>query len=150
MLGKDIKQVLATITPESMTSSHECDDLWDKLPDYVAGPAWVGEIVDMSQRASDWLDDEQDYTDTATDIAIHLADGEIEDYYSNINRRVQELSLWAHDEIDSLVNEWFCGEVSPSLTDLNSHYLFCAMHNLAYLILEYAHDKALELEMAAI
>jgi hypothetical protein len=147
MQGKDLKIALSGITQETMTDG-TMGDLWDKLPDYVAGSAWVGEILDMAQRASDWISDEDNYTDTATDISIHLADGEIEDYYSNINKRVQDLSLWARPELDSEVQEWFCGEVNPSLTDLNSHYLFCAMYRLAYAILEYASEKAEELETA--
>jgi hypothetical protein len=147
MQGKDIKTALNGITQETMTNG-TMSELWEKLPDHVSGSEWVGEIVDMAQSASDWLDDEQDYTDTATDISIHLADSEIEDYYSTINKRVQDLSLWAYPELDSEVQEWFNGEVNPSLTDLNSHYLFCAMYRLAYAILEYASEKAEQLEGA--
>ena len=147
MNGKAIKTALSGITQESMTNG-TMGELWEKFPDYVAGSDWVGEILDMAQKASDWISDEDDYTDTATDISIHLADSEVEDYYSNINKRVQELALWARPELDSEVQELFNGDVNPTLTDLNSHYLFCAMYNLAYAVLEYASEKAEELEGA--
>ena len=148
MNGKAIKTALSGITQESMTNG-TMGDLWDKFPDYVAGSDWVGEILDMAQKASDWISDEDDYTDTATDISIHLADSEVEDYYSNINKRVQELALWARPELDNEVEEWAGGsEGFQSLTDLNSQYLFSAMYRLAYSILEYASEKAEELEEA--
>ena len=146
MQGKEIKAILETITTESMTDG-SMSDLWQELPDFIAGSDWVGEIVDMARTASDWLNDDEEYTeDTVTDNATHLADGEVQDYHVNINKRVQALSLWAYPELDSEVAEWFNGDVNPSLTDLNSHYLFCAMHGLAYRVLAYAYAAAEELE----
>jgi hypothetical protein len=148
MLGKDIKAVLGTITLESMTNG-SMSDLWQKLPDHVAGSDWVGEIVDMAQRCSDWISDEEsisDGSDLASDYSYRLADSEVEDYYSNINKRVQALSLWAYPELDDEVSELFNGSVNPSLTDLNSNYLYCAMRGLAYQLLSYAYEKAEELE----
>lgn len=147
MNGKAIKTALSGITQESMTNG-TMGELWDNLPDFIAGSDWVGEILDMAQKASDWISDEDDYTDTVTDISIHLADSEVEDYYSNINKRVQALSLWAYPELDDEVAELFNGDVNPSLTDLNSHYLYCAMRGLAYQIFTYAYSKAEELEGA--
>lgn len=146
MQGKQIKAALGTITQESMTNG-SMGALWDDLPDFIAGSDWVGEIVDMARTASDWLNDDEEYTeDTVTDNSIHLADGEVQDYYVNINKRVQALSLWAYPELDGEVAEWFNGDVNPSLTDLNSHYLFCAMYGLAYRVLAYAYAAAEELE----
>ena len=146
MQGKEIKKVLDTITEENLTNN-SLDELWDEMPDHVAGKDWVGEIADMAWRAKDWLNDEDDYTeDTVTDPSIHLADREVEDYYSTINKRVQALALWARPELDDEVQEFFGGEVNPTLTDLNSHYLFVAMQGLAYRILAYAYSKAEELE----
>ena len=149
MQGKELKAVLSTITTESMTNG-TMSELWEKLPDFISGSDWVGEIADMARTASDWVSDDEEYTeDTVTDNSIHIADSEVENYHVNINRRVQALSLWAYPELDDEVAELFNGEVNPSLTDLNSHYLFCAMRGLAHQILTYAYEKALELEVSA-
>ena len=146
MQGKQIKATLSTITRESMTNG-SMSELWEELPDFISGSDWVSEIADMARTASDWVSDDEEYTeDTVTDNSIHIADSEVEDYHVNINKRVQALSLWAYPELDDEVAEFFGGEVNPSLTDLNSHYLFCAMQGLAYRILTYAYNKAEELE----
>jgi len=151
MQGKDIKAVLGTITLESMTDG-TMSDLWSELPDHVSGSEWVGEIVDMARTAHDWVSDDQDYNDynddSLSELSYGIASSEIEDYYSNINKRVQALSLWACNELDDEVAELFNGDVNPSLTDLNSHYLYCAMRGLAYQILTYAYEKAEDLEGA--
>ena len=146
MQGKELKAVLSTITTESMTNG-TMSELWEKLPDFISGSDWVGEIADMARTASDWVSDDEEYTDDRlTDLSSDLANGECEDYYVNINRRAQALSLWAYDELDDEVIE--CGFEGKTLTDLNTLYLFCAMRGLAYRILTYAYNKAEELEGA--
>lgn len=148
MNGKTLKNALSTITKESMTNG-TMGELWEDLPDFIAGSDWVDEIVDIAHTAADWLSDDEEYTeDTVTDNSIHIADSEVENYHVNINKRVQALSLWAYPELDDEVAEFFSGEVNPSLTDLNSHYLFCAMQGLAYRILSYAYATAEALEEA--
>jgi hypothetical protein len=144
MQGKQIKATLSTITQESMTNG-SMSELWQELPDFISGSDWVGEIADMARTASDWVSDDEEYTeDRLTDLSGDLANGECEDYYVNINRRAQALSLWAYDELDDEVIE--CGFEGKTLTDLNTLYLFCAMRGLAYRILTYAYNKAEELE----
>ena len=144
MQGKQIKATLSTITQESMTNG-SMSELWQELPDFISGSDWVGEIADMARTASDWVSDDEDYTEyRLTDLSSDLANGECEDYYVNINRRAQALSLWAYDELDDEVIE--CGFEGKTLTDLNTLYLFCAMRGLAYRILTYAYNKAEELE----
>lgn len=146
MQGKDLKAILATITTESMTDG-SMSDLWQELPDHVSGADWVGEIADMAQKCADWISDEDEIDeDFAGDLSHQLANSEVEDYYSNINKRVQNLALWARTELDDEVEELSAGAKFQSLTDLNSHYLFCAMRGLAYQILTYAYNKAEELE----
>ena len=144
MQGKQIKATLSTITQESMTNG-TMSELWEELPDFISGSDWVGEIADMARTATDWVSDDEDYTeDRLTDLSDNLANGECEDYYVNINKRAQALSLWAYDELDDEVIE--CGFEGKTLTDLNTLYLFCAMRGLAYRILTYAYNKAEELE----
>ena len=144
MQGKQIKATLSTITQESMTNG-TMSELWEELPDFISGSDWVGEIADMARTATDWVSDDEDYTeDRLTDLSDNLANSECEDYYVNINRRAQALSLWAYDELDDEVIE--CGFEGKTLTDLNTLYLFCAMRGLAYRILTYAYNKAEELE----
>lgn len=122
--------------------------LWDKLPDYVAGPNWIGEIIDAADRWRDYIYDDKDYTlDDLTDYVHELANSECEDYHSNINKRVQDLSLWARPEIDSDVEELTGGQlVDLTLTGLNSLYLFAAMRSLFYAVIEYTYERAAELE----
>lgn len=122
--------------------------LWDKLPDYVAGPNWIGEIIDAASRWKDYIYDDKDYSlDELTDYVHELANGECEDYYSNINKRVQDLALWAHPEIDSDVEDLTGGQlVDLTLTGLNSLYLFAAMRSLFAAVIEYAYERAEELE----
>ena len=149
MQGKELKAILSTITTESM-SNGTMSELWEKLPDFIGGADWVSEIHDMAWQCNDWISDEQDYTeDVASDLSNELANSEVEDYYSNINKRVQALSLWAYDELDDEVAELRYGKENCSLTDLNSDYLYCAMRGLAYQILTYAYEKALELEQVS-
>ena len=144
MQGKQIRATLSTITQESMTNG-SMSELWQELPDFISGSDWVGEIADMARTASDWVSDDEDYTeDRLTDLSDNLANSECEDYYVNINRRAQALSLWAYDELDDEVIH--CGFEGKTLTDLNTLYLFCAMRGLAYRILTYAYNKAEELK----
>jgi len=148
MNGKAIKTALSGITQETMTNG-TMGELWDNLPDFIRGTDWVGEIVDMAYTASDWLTDDKEYTeDKVQDLSNDLANVEVQHYYATINKRVQSLSLWAYPELDDEVAELFNGDVNPSLTDLNSHYLYCAMRGLAYQVLTYAYNKAEELEEA--
>jgi hypothetical protein len=148
MNGKAIKTALSGITQETMTNG-TMGDLWDNLPDFIAGSDWVSEIVSMAETASDWVNENEDFTeDKVGDLSNDLANVEVEDYYATINKRVQSLSLWAYPELDNEVAELFAHtyDTYPSLTDLNSHYLYCAMRGLAYQILTYAYNKAEELE----
>jgi len=138
---------LNEITAENLPAG-KLGDLWDKLPDYVAGPNWIGEIVDAAYQWQGYIYDDKDYQlDDLLDYVGELANGECEDYYSTINKRVQELSLWAYPEIDNSVLELLDPERGDlSLTGLNSLYLYAAMDNLYRTIIEYAYDKAAELE----
>jgi len=122
--------------------------LWDKLPDYIAGPNWIGEIIDAASQWEDYIYEDKDYSlDDLTDYVYELANGECEDYYSNINKRVQDLALWAYPEIDSDVQELTDGQlVDITLTGLNSLYLFAAMRSLFAAVIEYAYERAEELE----
>ena len=122
--------------------------LWDKLPDYVAGPKWIGEIIDAAHQWQGYIYEDKDYSlEDLTDYVHELANGECEDYYSNINKRVQELSLWAYPAIDSDVEDLIGGQlVDTTLTGLNSLYLFAAMRSLFAAVIEYAYERAAELE----
>ena len=146
MNGKAIKTALSGITQETMTNG-TMGELWETLPDFIRGSDWVGEIADMARTASDWVSDDEEYTeDKVQDLSHSLADQEVEDYYVNINRRVQALSLWAYPELDDEVADF--GLNGKTLTDLNNAYLYCAMRGLAYQVLTYAYNKAEELEGA--
>jgi hypothetical protein len=123
-----IKQALNEITQESMTNG-SMSSLWEMLPDYVAGSQWVGEIVDLAGQLSDYFTDREDVEDyKLSDYCAEIADGETQDYYSNINKRVQELSLWAYPALDVSVAELGTHNAG-TITSLNSLYLYCAMRD---------------------
>jgi hypothetical protein len=141
-----ITAALKEIAADNLTGG-KLGDLWIKLPDYVAGPNWVAEIVDTAARWQDYVYDDKDYQlEDLLDYIGELADGECADYYVNINKRVQALSLWAYPELDLMVAELGGGVFDGSLTGLNSLYLYCAMDNLYRCVIEYAYDRAAELE----
>jgi hypothetical protein len=101
--------------------------LWEMLPDYVAGSQWVGEITDLAEQLSDYFTDGEDVQDyKLSDHCAEIADSETQDYYSNINKRVQELSLWAYPALDVSVAELGTHNAG-TITSLNSLYLYCAM-----------------------
>jgi hypothetical protein len=81
---------------------------------------------------SEWLDPEREYDlDDLRDLGHQWADSECEDYYSNINKRVQDLSLWASPELDEEVFQLSDGSgIEPILTKIQSLYLFAAMRQL--------------------
>lgn len=142
--GATLKATLATIEGNTLP-----DSLWAALPDTVAGPRWCGEVADAAITLSDWLTDSEEYDiERLQDMAGQLANSEVEDYYSNINRRVQELSLWADSDLDSLVGE-IQGDSPVTLTDLNSLYLYVAMERLYQILMIWAIDTAAELEEVA-
>ena len=150
MNGRDIKTVLATVTQESMTNG-SMSSLWEKFPDHVAGPSWVAEVVGNAWALCDWIDDSEDYDlDRLSDMTHQLADSEVEDYYSNINKRVQELSLWAFNELDEEVESLNSGTGFLTITDLNTQYLYCAMRGLYYTLADWALDNAEEAEEEAV
>jgi hypothetical protein len=120
--------------------------LWDKLPNYIAGPNWIGEIIDAADRWQGYLYEDKDYSlDDLIDYIGELANSECEDYYSNINKRVQDLALWAYPELDQAVED-LGGGSDGTLTGLNSIYLYAAMDNLYRAVIEYAYERAAELE----
>lgn len=107
----------------------ELHDIFNLLPEVAGGEHWLGEIKDCADRMKDYLTDGDDYDiDDIRDLGWQFADSECEDYYSNINKRVQDLSLWASNDLDAEVQELM--RPNPTLTDLNSAYLYCAMRQL--------------------
>jgi hypothetical protein len=71
------------------------------------------EMLDGARMLSEWLDPEKNYDlPDLQDAANKIASNEAEDYYAVINQRVQDLALWAYDEVDELVQELFPHSVS--------------------------------------
>lgn len=136
--GTQLRGALSTITADNIPAT-----LWELLPDHVAGEQWRGEIIASAYTLKDWIDESEEYDlDRLQDMTFQLADSEVEDYYNNINRRVQELSLWASSDLDEEVQELL--RPNPTLTDLNSAYLYCAMRGLYYALSQWAIDTTEE------
>ena len=103
MNGLTLIKVLETVTQDNMTNG-SLGSLWEELPGSISGADWVGEVVDCAERMIDYLNANEEYAeDYLQDYAGEFANGECEDYYHNINKRVQTLSLWAYDDLDAEV-----------------------------------------------
>jgi hypothetical protein len=145
MEGTTLTKVLEGVTLESMTNG-TMSELWAELPEMVSGQAWVGEIVDCADTMRDYIsNDEQISEDRLSDLGLEFANSEVEDYYNNINKRVQALSLWARGELDEEVLELTGGQ-PQTLTDLNSLYLWSAMRGLWDAVSRWALAQAEQLE----
>jgi hypothetical protein len=105
----------------------ETYDIFNLLPDIAGGSVWLDEIKDTAMYVQGYVNANEDYsTDDLRDYGHEYANGQCETYYKNINDEVQALSLWASNEIDEEVVMLNEGRNYPSLTDLNSQYLFVA------------------------
>lgn len=135
-IGKELKATLAKI------EGGERFDIFNLLPDIAGGEAWAAEIKDCARSMADWLDEGRDYDlDDLRDLGGEWSNSECEDYYNNINARVQSLSLWASNDLDAEVQEINNGAEYPSLTDLNSQYLCSAMRQLWDAVADQAHQN---------
>ena len=141
MNGKQLQDTLAKI------EAGQLYDTFNLLPSIAGGANWVGEIKDCARSMSEWLDAEREYDlDDLRDLGHQWADSECEDYYSNINKRVQDLSLWASPELDEEVNDLCAGTgAEPILTKIQSLYLFAAMRRLWDAVADQAFQNSQEL-----
>ena len=105
----------------------ETYEIFNLLPDIAGGSVWLDEIKDTAMYVQGYVNADEDYgIDDIRDYNHEYANGQCETYYKNINDEVQALSLWASNEIDEEVVMLNEGRNYPSLTDLNSQYLFVA------------------------
>jgi len=143
MKAKNIQATLATI------EAGEYYDIFNLLPSIAGGEHWIGEVKDCARSMSEWLDPEREYDlDDLRDLGGQWANSECEDYYSNINKRVQDLSLWASTELDELVSDMTGDDVEPVLTKLQSIYLYAAMQHLFDAVADQALTHSVELQDA--
>jgi len=134
--GKELQATLAKI------EGGETYEIFNLLPDIAGGADWLGEVQDCARSMGEWLTDDKDYTlEDLRDIGAQWADSECEDYYNNINKRVQSLSLWASNDLDTEVQELFNRESVPTLTELNGLYLYCAMRQMWDAVADQAHQN---------
>lgn len=126
-MNKDQLLNKLSLTDDDLSGSN----IWEYLPDYVGGPNWRGEILDAASSLSGYIYEDKDYSaDDLSDYVGELANGECEDYYVNINKRVQELNLWAYSALDLMVADMDFNHNGNTLKDLNSLYLYAAMREL--------------------
>lgn len=121
MKGKALLETLSKI------EGGETYEIFNLLPEIAGGEAWIGEIKDTAQSMAGYINAEELYDlDDIKDFGGGFANGEVEDYYNNINKRVQELSLWASNDIEEHLEEMGY-EGGKSITDLNAQFLCSAM-----------------------
>jgi hypothetical protein len=121
MKGKQLQETLLKV------EGGELYDIFNLLPEIAGGKAWLEAIEETARDMRDYLDGESDYTlEDLRDLSMSYAEREVENYHHRINERVQALCLWASPELDSDVQEVNEGRDYPSLTDLNTQYLYCA------------------------
>jgi hypothetical protein len=121
MEGKALLETLEKI------KGGETYDIFNLLPEIAGGSLWLDEIKDTALYMQGYITESEDYDlDKLRDFGGEYANGQCEDYYSNINKRVQELSLWASNDIEEHL-EGMGYEGGKSITDLNAQYLCSAM-----------------------
>jgi hypothetical protein len=144
MNGKQLKETLLKV------EGGELYNIFNLLPEVAGGAAWVGIIKDTARDMRDYLDDSIDYDiDDLREMSLSYAEREVEDYHSTINKRVQELNLWASPELDNDVQEMNEGRDYPSLTDLNTQYLYAASVQLFGAVADQVHQNTEESEVEA-
>lgn len=144
MNGKQLQATLETV------KAGKFYDIFNLLPTIAGGENWVAEVKDCAVSMSEWLDAEKEYDlDDLRDLGGQWANSECEDYYSNINKRVQDLSLWASPELDEEVDQLSGGaQLGSTLTDLHSIYLYAAMRQLWDAVADQAFQNTEELANA--
>lgn len=143
MNAKQLQDTLAKI------EAGQLYDTFNLLPSIAGGANWVGEIKDCARSMSEWLDAEREYDlDDLRDLGHQWADSECEDYYSNINKRVQDLSLWASPELDDEVEQLGGVRAGASLTDAHAIYLYAAMRQIWDAVADQAFQNSQELANA--
>ena len=143
MNGKQLQETLAKIEEGQLY------DVFNYLPTIAAGEVWLGEIKDCARSMSEWLDTEKEYDlDDLRDLGGDWANSECEDYYSNINKRVQDLSLWASPELDEEVEQLGGVQAGACLPDVHAIYLYAAMRQLWDAVADQAFQNSQELANA--
>ena len=143
MNAKQLQDTLAKI------EAGQLYDTFNLLPSIAGGANWVGEIKDCARSMSEWLDAEREYDlDDLRDLGGDWANSECEDYYSNINKRVQDLSLWASPELDDEVEQLGGVQAGASLTDSHAIYLYAAMRQIWDAVADQAFQNSQELANA--
>jgi len=120
-------------------------NMWEEMPDIAGGKDWCDFISDTALYMKDYIYNEDLDLEGLLDMGNEYADGQVTDTYAGINKQVQELSLWASNDIDAEATELSDGR-SQSLTDLNSLYLYCASRWVWGVVARTAFEKAEELE----
>jgi hypothetical protein len=144
MNGKQLKETLLKV------EAGELYDIFNLLPEVAGGAAWVEAIKETARDMRDCLDDSIDYDIfDLRDLSMSYAEREVETYHRIINEKVQALSLWASPELESDVLELNEGRDYPSLTDLNTQYLYAASVQLFGAVADQVHQNTEESEVEA-
>ena len=119
-------------------------EIWQSLPDIASGTEWTDFIADTAQRMTDYIYDENKTLEDILDFGNEFADDQCVDTYAGTNKQVQELSLWASNDLDSAVEE--LSEGFKSLTRVNTLYLYKASRWTWGAVARYVFNKVTELE----
>jgi hypothetical protein len=142
MNGKQLKETLAKV------EAGELYNIFNLLPEVAGGAVWVEAIKETARDMRDYLDDSIDYDiDDLRDLSMSYAETEVQTYHRIINEKVQALSLWASPELESDVLEMNEGREYPSLTDLNTQYLYAASVQLFGAVADQVHQNTEESEV---
>ena len=144
MNGKELLETLQKIR------EGETYDIFSLLPEVAGGADWMGEIKDCAMCVQGYIQEGEEYeVDDLRDKGWQYAETEVEDYYSNINKRVQELGLWASGDLDEQIAEMHpLGDGEMTLTRLHSLYLYCAMRMVWDAVVDQAFQNTEEMEMS--
>lgn len=134
-------------TLDLIAKGEERFDIFNLLPDEASGTEWVEEIKNCARNMQDYLTDGKEYDiDDLRDMNWQFAESQCEDYHNAINKRVQDLNLWAFDDLDFEVRELNEARGFLTMTELNTQYLYTAMRLLWDAVADQAFENTEEEE----
>lgn len=143
MNGKAILKTLKEI------EGGEYYSVWNLLPEVASGKEWIGEIKDACQAVADYIEEDEDYElEDLRDYGHEYADNCASSSYKYIHDQVHALNLWASDEIESQVDEYY-GDTRQDLKKLEQLYYYVAMRMTFDAVADQAFENSEELEEAS-
>lgn len=128
--GSELQALLSTIKHRDLNDENSfgiSSDLWACMPDQAAGSAWVGFMVQVAEEIAEDLNEDQEYSfDDLTENVLEYADNNTPPYYKDQFTMVNELDLWAINDIEETVEGRLAYDPENPLTLRSLMGVYCA------------------------